>query len=333
MRCLLTGIVAAALVIGAAAEGNGGYGGEPGPHAITVRPDLVIEDDARGKHLTIQVTWPEGEGPLPLIVWSHGYLGSKDAYGPLVEHWASHGYVVIQPTHSDSLSLLPRRERRAKLREPFEFTGDGGLSDWRNRPLDIRLILDSLDWVEGEIPELAGRIDREHIGVGGHSFGAFTTQLLAGVCTTEPGAEAAESHADPRVDAALMISPQGRDTLLRDGAWDALAVPAMVITGTNDRGRNREPGSWRKEPYDFAPAGDKFLVWIEGAHHSMGGITGHDGYTRVSGGLHPEQVLWIQMASAAFWDAYLRTDPGARAFLDSDELATVSDGAVELSSK
>jgi dienelactone hydrolase len=333
VKYLLIGIVAITSLVGAAAEVGGGYSGEPGPYAIAARPDLVFEDTERGKHLSMRVTWPDGEGPFPLIVWSHGYLGSKDAYGPLVEHWASHGYVVIQPTHSDSLSLLPRGERMARLREPFEFTGEGGLSDWRNRPLDVRLILDSLDWVEGEIPELSGRIDREHIGVGGHSFGAFTTQLLAGVCTTEPGAEAAESHADPRVDAALMISPQGRDTLLRDGAWDTLTGPAMVITGTHDRGRNREPGTWRKEPYDFAPEGDKFLVWIEGAHHSMGGITGHDGYTRVSGGLHPEQVLWIQMTSLAFWDRTLKQDAGAQAFLAGEEIETVSEGSVELSAK
>jgi len=330
MRIFLALLATLGVALGATADDA--YG-EPGPHDIAARPDLVIEDGARDKHLSIRVTWPEGEGPFPLIVWSHGYLGSKDAYQPLVEHWASHGYVVIQPTHSDSLSLLPRRDRWAKLREPFTFTGDGGLSDWRNRPRDIVLILDSLDWIEGEVPDVAGKIDRERIGVGGHSFGAFTTQLIAGVRTTEPGAEASESHADGRVDAALMISPQGRDTLLADGAWDTLTGPAMVITGTHDRGRNREPGTWRKEPYDLAPEGDKYLVWIEGAYHSMGGITGHEGYTRWSGGLHPEQVLWIQMASRAFWDAYLKTDPGARAYLDSDALETVSEGIVELSSK
>lgn len=329
----LTVTTAATATAAAAGDGDADYTADPGPYEVRVRPDLVLEDATRDKHLPVRVTWPDGEGPFPLIVWSHGYLGSKDAYEPLVQHWASHGYVVIQGTHSDSLALLPRRERWAKLREPFTFTGEGGLSDWRNRPLDIVLILDSLDWIEAQISELAGAIDREHVGVGGHSFGAFTAQLIGGVRTTEPGGDGFESHADERADAVVLISPQGRDTLLRDGAWDTLTRPAMVVTGTHDEGRNGEDGTWRREPYELAPAGDKVLVWIEGAHHSMGGITGHNGYTRVSGGLHPEQVDWIRIATTAFWDAQLRGDAGARAYLDGDELERLSGDVVELSSR
>jgi predicted dienelactone hydrolase len=48
-------------------------------------------------------------GQFPVIVFSHGAGGSGQNYFPLTHYWATHGYVIIQPTHNDSIAL--RRER------------------------------------------------------------------------------------------------------------------------------------------------------------------------------------------------------------------------------
>src|SRR5450755_3951934 len=67
-------------------------------------PDRIVD-------LELKVTAPTTGGNLPIILYSHGgglahFLTSYRSAGPLVEFWASHGFVVIQPTHLTSRSLL-----------------------------------------------------------------------------------------------------------------------------------------------------------------------------------------------------------------------------------
>jgi len=47
---------------------------------------------------------------VPVIVFSHGLLGSKEGYAVFGECLASWGYVSIHPTHSDSLKLKREQE-------------------------------------------------------------------------------------------------------------------------------------------------------------------------------------------------------------------------------
>src|SRR4029077_19202514 len=81
------------------------YKAELGPHKVQSIARLVLKDVKRSKEVQLRVHFPGGNGPFPLIVWSHGAGGSKDNYLTLMEHWASHGYITIQPTHSDSPAL------------------------------------------------------------------------------------------------------------------------------------------------------------------------------------------------------------------------------------
>ena len=77
-----------------------------------------------------------------IIIFSHGAIGSNDAYQPLVTYWASHSYVRIQPAHEDSLKLLLQKGKRFQLRNIW--------NKWNSRPPDIKLILDSLDMLENK---------------------------------------------------------------------------------------------------------------------------------------------------------------------------------------
>src|SRR5215471_1389673 len=76
--------------------------------------DTTIHDARRNKDLPIRVVAPKSGGPFPVIVFSHGAGGSGKNYFALTGYWASHGYVLIQPTHNDSLAL--RRENGEELR-------------------------------------------------------------------------------------------------------------------------------------------------------------------------------------------------------------------------
>jgi predicted dienelactone hydrolase len=99
-----------------------GYKLEAGPYEPMSLP-LVLHDAARNKDLQVMVRFPKvkagSELPktLPMVVFSHGMGGSRDAFGDLTAHWASHGYIVVLPTHDDSVKL--QREQGKDVRNFF----------------------------------------------------------------------------------------------------------------------------------------------------------------------------------------------------------------------
>lgn len=80
---------------------------------VSIAP-LHLPVMGRGLDLEFRVTAPVSGEALPVIIFSHGNGQSLYAYGPLANHWAANGFVVIQPTHLDSRMLAlalddPRR--------------------------------------------------------------------------------------------------------------------------------------------------------------------------------------------------------------------------------
>lgn len=275
---------------------------------------FVLHDSDRDKDLPIRVVYPETfttDGPVPTIIFSHGAGGSGNFYNPLVFEWASLGYIVILPTHSDSLvgvaspesSTRGERLREALKRRRAGERGVDGLdfTDWANRPRDVSFIIDQFDEIESRIPAIEDRIDHDRVGVGGHSYGAFTAQLIGGTDPLGPG-----EFADARVQCVLLISPQGVGGLLTESSWDAFVGPALTISGDNDEGRNGEPAVWRREGFDRSPDDTHTLMWIDDAYHNFGGISGRILPGADQGPENPEHVRYVQHATHAFWDHHLR---------------------------
>jgi predicted dienelactone hydrolase len=311
------------------------YKMEPGPFRVQTIKELVLRDEKRKKDLQLRINYPDGKGPFPVIVWSHGMFGSKDGYQPLIQHWVQHGYIVIQPTHSDSLSLLSPEERRKALAN----LKPDRIEDWMNRPRDVQFVLDSLDAIVKKVPELAERMDRKRIGMGGHSFGAFTTQLVAGTSVLLPGGKR-QSFTDARPAAFVAISPNGSGPLFDKESFKETKGPTLFVSGTNDRGRKGEEAGWRKEAFDHASAGEKHLAWVEGAHHGFGGISDAPAAFRkiaeslkLGGEENPKHVELVRITTLAFWDAYLKDSKEARAYLESDKLPAFSKGTLKLEHK
>jgi dienelactone hydrolase len=302
-----------------------------GPLEIEAVEKLVLQDEKQNKPLQLRVTFPKPAGSYPVIVFSHGASGSKDGYQPLITYWTSHGYVCIQPTHGDSLSLLSAEERQRFQSLNDYVNSSAALQHWQSRPEDIRFVLDSLDKIEAEIPNLKGKLDKTRIGMGGHSFGAHTTQMIGGLTLKNPVTAQRTSYTDLRPSALLMISPQGTGGGVDKDSWNAIDRPAMVVTGTNDTSRTGQPYTWRMEVYDNLPPGDKYLAFVEGAQHSFGGIAGvrYPG----SGAENQDHVYYVKSASLAFWDTHLKSDKAAADFLASDKLKEVTRGAAYLRRK
>jgi len=265
----------------------------------------------------------------PVIIWSHGMGGSKDGYQPLATYWASHGYVVIQPTHDDSIGKQSgeMKQRLLKSRNLNLLTGS-----WDERPKQISLIIDSLEKIEKENPALAGRLDRQHIGVGGHSFGAHTTMMVSGFTLHTPGGRQSVQLADKRPIVFVAISPQGPGQAVDESSYTPMTRPMMMITGSLDSSpmSEKQDANWRLKAWEYVPLGDKYLLWVNDAHHGFGGIAGKVRY-RNAGPNNEHQVAIVKTTALAMWDAWLKNDPAAKQWLhdagdlrDGEQQAKVS---------
>ncbi len=298
--------------------------------------DKGLHDPDRDKRIPLRITWPEGEGPFPLIVFCHGALGSKSGAEPLVTHWASHGYIVIQPTFGDSVSLMTEEEKRQVRSIQSLLNSPRVLKQWDQRPRDVSHVLDSLDELEKQFPGIRGRIDREKIAVAGHSYGAHTTMLLAGMRPVHPFSRKTVSFRDARIKAFIAISPQGPGKSLKEASYQSMTGPMLMITGDNDgspmRGKENLAGDWRRKAYEYAPAGDTYLLWIKDAHHGFGGINGNARWPG-AGPNAPDQVLTIKSTCLAFFDAYVQENKEARAYLASDTIEKETKQAATIEKK
>ncbi len=273
-----------------------------------VLPGLALRDTARNRAIPLTVYYPVGQGhwPFPIIIFSHGAGGSKDGYGYLGSYWASHGYVVIHPTHLGSdASLLKKHRLLYNLRAVKKMMKNK--SNFINRPADISFILDHLSDIEAMDPNLSGLFDVKRVGVAGHSFGAYTTLAVAGAVVSLPG-EKPQIFNDPRPQAFIALSPQGDGTGVFEGnAWTGIQRPFLVMSGTKDKGLSGQPADWRLKSYDGMPSGgNKNEIVIQGANHMSFAGVGLDGKIK-----NPLMNQYIQKATLTFWDAYLKADPTA----------------------
>jgi predicted dienelactone hydrolase len=301
---------------------------------------ILLKDDKRGKTLPLHITYPLGGELHPVIIFSHGFAGSGEGYGYLAAYWAQHGFIVLQPTHADSFHLL--KEQHVKIR-PGQFLLKQGRDKqaWLNRAADISLIIDSLPIIERDT---GLKLDAKHIAVAGHSYGAFTSMLIAGARLPHPElAPGVTSVADNRVKAIIAMSPQGVDTKHSSLAFSSkdaydIHIPAMYMTGDRD-GSGWNTTAMRQDAYNYSPPGDKYYVSINGANHmtfsgrlpgaktgkgslAKGGLAAFAATMPDSYGDDEAHRKVVQETSTLFLDAYLRDDVSARTALSHGALST-----------
>jgi predicted dienelactone hydrolase len=306
-----------------------GYELAPGPYTVSEVEDLVLHDAKRSKDVHVRIFYPKDSGKYPIIVFSHGAGGSQTCCDGLTRHWATYGYVTIQPTHDDS-AVQRRNQGEENIRFP-QAIRDALQKPalWESRPLDISYVLDALHSLENRIPGLAGKLDADRIGVGGHSMGSYTAEAIAGALIDLPG-HSARNFADPRVKAVLCLSPQGPGQFgLNDHSFDRIYLPYMGMTGSLDSLGPVASSAWHKTPFDRSQPGDKYHLFIEGAEHKsfITPSTPLPGHAGQGGAIFD----YTNSASLAFWDAYLKGDARAKSYLQSSALEKSSRGTVKLS--
>lgn len=289
----------------------------------------------------------DSKGPYPLVIFSHGFSGSAPGASALTEHYASYGFIVLAPEHT----------------EHFDFAWSDLWKSSIDRPKDIKQTLDYAEELTAPGGKMAGLIDMEYVAVVGHSYGGYTALAMAGaqydlaaynarcaqiladsplafLCTSLVPKEADmaaragfdpmpeglwPSFGDPRVTA---IIPLAGDSYLFDQAGlSKITIPMMAIGGTAD---TSTPYEWGAKPaYDYVSSEQKALVTFVGAEHmiftppcaNQPWLSAHPAYVFFC--LDP---VWdrdraldlVNHFSTAFLLDVLKSDPAAHAALSPD---------------
>ncbi|MFC3502450.1 alpha/beta hydrolase family protein [Micromonospora krabiensis] len=295
---------------------------------VSVAP-LTLPAPGRGDDLQVRVSAPASGHRLPVVLFSHGYGWSMNGYAPLVDHWAAHGFVVVQPTHLDSrtLDIAPEDPRHPEI--------------WRIRVADLTHVLDHLDLVENAVPGLAGRVDRDRVAVVGHSWGGQTVSMLLGARVLDAAGVPGEDLSDPRVTAGVLLATTGTGGAdltpfaaehfpFMNPTFAEMTTPALVVAGDRDQSALSVRGpDWFTDPYHLSP-GPKSLLTLFGAEHGLGGIAGH--LVAETTDENPARVALLQRLTTAYLRSAL--DPADDSWATaSAELTTSPDPLGRLESK
>ena len=155
----------------------------------------------------------------------------------------------------------------------------------------------------------------------GHSFGAVTTQAVSGQHYPLVGAR----FTDPRISAATIMSPNAPPTGSAARAFDAIALPWLLMTGTHDLAAiGGADMASRLAVFPALRNGDKYELVLDGAEHSAFTERALLGDARRRNPNHHRAILAL---STAFWDAYLRKDATALAWLQAQAPRSVLQAA------
>ena len=315
-------VFALAFVFPVAAFSADAYKPFTGPLDVVVADQIVVDGDDRA--LALRVAYPSNGGPYPVVILSHGGGCIGGSYSIVGDHWASHGYVVIQPTHPDSRSTgFDMATVEPRVMEGIV----------RRRMVDMSLVLDHLRLLETQVPELAGKMDHESLVAAGHSMWAATTLSVTGMVIENPFSRQKIASQEDRFDAALLLSEPGHNPTLPGEPWRVLSVPTFVYTGTDDYGSESRENS--NIPFQYSMVSEapdqataKHHLWIDDVDHYLGG-----GWCRapLEESYDREAVTILNGVSTAFLDAYAKTDQAALEFLESNTLPAAAGSRPTLS--
>jgi len=233
------------------------------------------EPSKAGRKIPIKVHIPKNGGPYPLIIISHGAGGNWDTHYAQARHLASHGFVVLCVEHTGSNTEKMRdgirifQNLKKMIHDSNEVLG---------RPKDISFAINqAYEWSKSD-KNLMGKIDLNHIGLMGHSFGAYTTLAVAGarpaldwiVPKVGPGAGLGPDLSDKRVHCGVALSPQGAgDPFFLKQSYESIRIPILGISGTRDDQQNGDPAVARYNSFKLWPEMEKknMFLWLTNAGH------------------------------------------------------------------
>lgn len=282
--------------------------------------DTTLQDPPRDRIIPVLVTYPNARGPFPVILFSHGLGGSRNAAPYLAKHWAARGYITVFLQHPGSDEKIWGNNGFSFGNRTAMMQTAGRAATGENLNLrigDVSTALDRLKlWNYDPSHPLYHRMDLSRVGMSGHSFGAVTTQSVSGE------KRIGSSKTEPRIDAALALSPSPPAYGDPARAYEDVRIPWMLMTGTEDFGqvgRAQSPGD-RLLVYPALPTGGKYELVLFGAKHSAFGERPGSPMERLK---NPNHHRVIKALSTAFWDTYLKENASAGLWLDGNGAAAL----------
>lgn len=285
--------------------------------AFAAEPEFVDRDwrdVKRDRVVPVRIYFErEKTGPRPVMIFSHGLGGSREGYAYLAQHWSKAGWIVVVVEHKGSnrdllRSANPMQAMKRAAADPANAV---------NRPQDITFVIDTLEAMNRE-GEWKGRFNLKELGVGGHSFGAFTALASAGMKFILPdGTE--KSFADPRIKAALVLSPSAGRRQMRQGAkaLEDIRIPCFHMTGTlDDSPIGDTTAAERRWGFDHGKNPRFLLTFLGGDHMIFSGrprLLRRDGPPKASDAVLQKVIAEL---SLDFLNGYVRDDKAAREKLE-----------------
>lgn len=176
-------------------------------------------------------------GPYPLLVFSQGFGVRPDVYSPIIDAWASAGFVVAGPTYPHTDVTQPTLDE----------------ADMVNHPADLHAVIATVVATAGRPGSvLSGLVATKEIGLVGQSDGGDVSLAVgANTCCRYPGVD------------ALAILSGAEDKLFGGQYFAGPTPPLLVVQGDADL---INPPGCSVQIYDAAPQ-PKYYLDLLGASH------------------------------------------------------------------
>ncbi|MBX9669917.1 MAG: hypothetical protein K2X93_20005 [Candidatus Obscuribacterales bacterium] len=256
------------------------------------------------------------DGRFPIVFYSHGATGAGTSSFFICEQLARNGYIVAAPDFLDTVCV-------ARIDETIPFDGylhlktnryiqwlrqvglnkaaKEGRSIYSYRPEQLTQVIEKvLSMNEKEDSILFGHIDKEKLALFGHSFGAWTSLLVAGI---------ERNFVDKRVKAVVALSSPVNESVYSVDTQNDLAsvhIPVLFEYGELEPGLGRQ----NDETFLFAKANrPKMLICIKNADHLSfsGGVRGE--FQKATDYVEKDPVRrTIAETTQTFLDVFVKND-------------------------
>ncbi|MFH1532837.1 MAG: hypothetical protein ABIK09_19105 [Pseudomonadota bacterium] len=193
-----------------------------------------------------------GDGPYPIVLFSHGAYGVRYQSVFFTIPLASHGYVVASMDHPGNTlyDILT-----------FGYDMDVVVMSSMDRPTDAIMTLTAVTH-RNDVPEdmFYKSMLPDKVGMSGHSFGGFLSLLMGGL--------------DPRIKAIVPMAPASGWLAIMGYAAEDLKIPTLLMGGLADK--TLDPDQELLPLWPKLPPPKGFLRFATGGHYTFSDICSLD---------------------------------------------------------